>query len=42
MATRDPPYADRARSSAKLLKNGALKTYKRIPQGIPTTVGGYD
>ena len=31
------PYADSAPLSAKLLKNGTLKTYKGFPQGMPTT-----
>jgi non-heme chloroperoxidase len=31
------PYADSAPLSAKLLKNGALKTYKGFPHGMPTT-----
>jgi hypothetical protein len=31
------PYADSALLSAKLLKNGTLKTYKGIPHGMPTT-----
>ena len=31
------PYADSAPSSAKLLKNGILKTYKGLPHGMPTT-----
>jgi non-heme chloroperoxidase len=31
------PYADSAPSSAKLLKNGTLKTYKGFPHGMPTT-----
>jgi hypothetical protein len=26
-----------ARTSAKLLKNGTLKTYKDFPHGMPTT-----
>ena len=31
------PYADSAPLSAKLLKNGTLKTYKGYPHGMPTT-----
>ena len=31
------PYADSAPLTAKLLKNGALKTYKGYPHGMPTT-----
>jgi len=31
------PYADAGPLSAKLLKNGTLKTYKRFPHGMPTT-----
>ena len=31
------PYADSAPLSAKLLKNGTLKTYKNFPHGMPTT-----
>jgi non-heme chloroperoxidase len=31
------PYADSAPLSAKLLKNGLLKTYKGFPHGMPTT-----
>ena len=31
------PYADSAPLSAKLLKNGTLKTYKCFPHGMPTT-----
>jgi non-heme chloroperoxidase len=31
------PYADSAPLSVKLLKNGALKTYKGFPHGMPTT-----
>jgi non-heme chloroperoxidase len=31
------PYADAGLLSAKLLKNGTLKTYKRFPHGMPTT-----
>jgi len=31
------PYADSAPLSAKLLKNGMLKTYKGFPHGMPTT-----
>jgi non-heme chloroperoxidase len=31
------PYADSALLSAKLLKNGTLKTYKGFPHGMPTT-----
>ena len=30
-------YADAGPSSAKLLKNGTLKTYKAFPHGMPTT-----
>ena len=30
-------YADSAPLSAKLLKNGTLKTYKGFPHGMPTT-----
>ena len=31
------PYADAGPLSAKLLKHGALKTYKDFPHGMPTT-----
>jgi non-heme chloroperoxidase len=31
------PYADSAPLSAALLQNGALKTYKGYPHGMPTT-----
>ena len=31
------PYADSALLSARLLKNGILKTYKGFPHGMPTT-----
>jgi non-heme chloroperoxidase len=31
------PYADSAPLSAKLLKNGVLKTYQGFPHGMPTT-----
>jgi non-heme chloroperoxidase len=31
------PYADAGPKSAKLLKNGTLKTYKDFPHGMPTT-----
>ncbi len=31
------PYADAGPLSAKLLKNGRLKTYKDFPHGMPTT-----
>ena len=31
------PYADSAPLSAKLVKNGTLKTYKSFPHGMPTT-----
>ena len=31
------PYADSAPLSAKLLRNGSLKTYKGFPHGMPTT-----
>ena len=31
------PYADSAASSAKLLRNSTLKTYKGFPHGMPTT-----
>ena len=31
------PYADSALLSAKLLPNGALRTYKGFPHGMPTT-----
>jgi non-heme chloroperoxidase len=31
------PYADSAPLSAKLVKNGTLKTYKNFPHGMPTT-----
>jgi non-heme chloroperoxidase len=31
------PYADSAPLSAKLLRNGTLKTYKDFPHGMPTT-----
>ena len=31
------PYADSAPLSAKLLKNGVLKTYPGFPHGMPTT-----
>jgi len=31
------PYADSGPRSAKLLKNGTLRTYKGFPHGMPTT-----
>jgi non-heme chloroperoxidase len=31
------PYADSGPLSAKLLKNGILKTYEGFPHGMPTT-----
>src|SRR5262249_12088944 len=31
------PYGDSAPLSAKLLRNGTLKTYKGFPHGMPTT-----
>ena len=31
------PYADSRPPSAKLSKNGTLKTYKGFPHGMPTT-----
>jgi len=31
------PYADSAPLSAKLLRNGTLKTYSGFPHGMPTT-----
>jgi non-heme chloroperoxidase len=31
------PYADAGPLSARLLKNGMLKTYKGLPHGMPTT-----
>src|SRR5262245_22365918 len=31
------PYGDSAPLSAKLLKNGTLKTYEGFPHGMPTT-----
>ena len=31
------PYADSGPLSAKLLKNGTLKTYQGFPHGMPTT-----
>jgi non-heme chloroperoxidase len=31
------PYADSGPLSAKLLRNGTLKTYKGLPHGMPTT-----
>jgi non-heme chloroperoxidase len=31
------PYADSGPLTAKLLKNGALKTYKGFPHGMITT-----
>jgi non-heme chloroperoxidase len=31
------PYADSGALSAKLVKNGTLKTYKGFPHGMPTT-----
>jgi len=34
------PYADSAPLSAKLLRNGTLKTYKGWPHGMPTTEAG--
>ena len=34
------PYADAGPLSAKLLKNGTLKTYKGFPHGMPTTEAG--
>jgi non-heme chloroperoxidase len=34
------PYADSGPLSAKLVKNGALKTYSGFPHGMPTTHAG--
>jgi non-heme chloroperoxidase len=34
------PYADSAPLSAKLLKNGVLRTYKGLPHGMPATHAG--
>jgi non-heme chloroperoxidase len=34
------PYPDSAPLSAKLLRNGVLKTYKGFPHGMPTTEAG--
>jgi len=34
------PYADSAPLSAKLLRNGTLKTYNGFPHGMPTTEAG--
>src|SRR6478736_6769222 len=34
------PYADSAPLSAKLVKNGTLKTYKGFPHGMPATNAG--
>jgi non-heme chloroperoxidase len=34
------PYADSGPLSAKLLKNGTLKTYSGFPHGMPTTQAG--
>ena len=31
------PYAESGPLSAKLLKRGALRTYKGFPHGMPTT-----
>ena len=31
------PYADSGPWTAKLLKNGTMKTYKGFPHGMPTT-----
>jgi non-heme chloroperoxidase len=31
------PYGDSGPLSAKLLKNGILKTYRGFPHGMPTT-----
>ncbi len=31
------PYADSGPLSARLVKNGTLKTYKGFPHGMPTT-----
>ena len=36
------PYADAGPLSAKLLKNGTLKTYKGFPHGMPTTEAADD
>ena len=35
--TRSCPMPNSAPLSAKLLKNGTLKTYKGFPHGMPTT-----
>ena len=35
--TRSCPMPTPRRLSAKLLKNGTLKTYKGFPHGMPTT-----
>ena len=37
MTTRSCRIDDSAPLSAKLLKNGTLKTYKGFPHGMPTT-----
>jgi len=34
------PYANAGPLSAKLLRNGTLKTYKGFPHGMPTTEAG--
>jgi non-heme chloroperoxidase len=34
------PYVASGPLSAKLLKNGTLKTYKDFPHGMPTTEAG--
>lgn len=31
------PYADAGPLSAKLVRNGTLKSYPRFPHGMPTT-----
>ena len=36
------PYVAAGPLSAKLLKNGTLKTYKGFPHGMPTTQAGHD
>ena len=36
------PYVAAGPLSAKLLKNGTLKTYKDFPHGMPTTRSGHD
>ena len=39
-SSRSATYLDSPPLSAKLLRNGTLKTYKGFPRGMPTTEAG--